>query len=138
MKVDRLAAQGLIVQLNIEQRAEIERQRQVSPTGRVRIDLTPEQQPEYAQAVAEEEASIAAHRERCHKRQQAAQEPGFSGDLRRAINAARRLSRELAAQLGIDVQLLEDFRCRDATLPTDVVDRLVDVLHLRLMAEIHG
>jgi hypothetical protein len=128
----------LTVQLTPEQRAELERQRQANPKGRVRIDLTPEQRAEYAQAVAEEEASIAANRERFQKRQQAAQEPGFSGDLRRAINAARRPSLELAAQLGIDVQLLEDFRCGDGTLPTDVVGRLVDVLHLRLMAEIHG
>lgn len=126
------------MQLTTEQRAELERQRQANPTGRVRIELTPEQRAEYAQAVAEEEASIAANRGRFQKRRQAAQEPGFSGDLRRAINAARRPSHELAAQLGIDVRLLEDFRCGDATLPTDVVDRLVNVLHLRLMAEIHG
>lgn len=126
------------MQLTPEQRIEVERQRRENPGGRVRIEFTPEQRAEYAQAVAEEEASVAPNRERFQKRQQAAREPGFSGDLRRAINAARRPSRELAAQLGIDVQLLEDFRCGDATLPTDVVDRLVGVLRLRLMAEIHG
>lgn len=62
----------------------------------------------------------------------AEQEPGFSGDLRRAITAARLSSHELAGKLGIDVQLLEDFRAGEATLPSDVIARLVALLGLCL------
>jgi hypothetical protein len=82
-----------------------------------------------------EKPPIFARRE---AQEQAEREPGFSGDLRRAITAARRPSHELAADLGIDVRLLENFRAGDATLPSNVVDRLVATLGLRLTAEISG
>jgi ribosome-binding protein aMBF1 (putative translation factor) len=64
----------------------------------------------------------------------AEQEPGFSGDLRRAITAAQTPSHDLADQLGIDVLLLEEFRAGNATLPSDVISRLVAILGLRLTA----
>lgn len=126
------------MQLTPEQRAEMDRERCENPTARgVHVKLTPEQRDEYLRIAAAEDAGREANIGAIRKRDLAAEEPGFSGDLRRAINAARRPSRELAAQLGIDVRLLEEFRAGEATLQSDAVDRLVHVLGLRLVAETH-
>lgn len=66
----------------------------------------------------------------------ALEEPGFSGDLRRAISAARKAPSELARELETDADLLSVFLAGDAELPTDVVDRLVALLRLKLVMEI--
>lgn len=123
------------MQLTPEQRAELERQRRENPGGRLQIEFTAEQAEEYRRMAAEENAAREANIAQIRQRDQAAAEPGFSGDLRRAIRSARRRPEDLAAELGIDVQLLEDFRKGEATLPSDVVDRLVAVLGLRLVTE---
>ncbi len=124
------------MKLTPEQQAEIERQRGEDPDARQHVELTPQQREQRRKAVAEEEAgrpaNVAAH----HARQAAAKEPGLSGDLRRAINASGRRPEELAAAAGIDLHLLSDFRAGTAVLPSDAVDRLAEVLGLRLMAEI--
>lgn len=49
---------------------------------------------------------------------------------------SRRPVNELAATLGVDAQLLSDFRAGEAELSAAVLDRLVDALGLRLMQEI--
>jgi hypothetical protein len=119
--------------LTDQQRAEIERQRRENPGGRIMIDPTPEQDEEYRRMVEIEEAGREANIAFVKKRDAAADEPGFSGDLRRAIRSSRRDQRELASDLGIDVELLEAFRAGDAALPSDVIDRLVDLLGLKLV-----
>jgi hypothetical protein len=58
-----------------------------------------------------------------------------AGNLRRAINAARRPSASLAADVGISVELLEDFRAGEALLTSDVIDRLVRTLDLKVSSE---
>lgn len=123
------------MKLTDEQRAEIERQRRESPGERIVIEETPEQAAEYRRAVAEEEAGRAANIAYCRKLDAAAAEPGFAGDLRRAIKAAKRDPRALADDLNISVELLEDFLAGDATLPSDVVDRVATVLGLKLVVE---
>jgi ribosome-binding protein aMBF1 (putative translation factor) len=100
--------------------------------------LTPDEATRYREIRAQIEAEKPAIFARRDAQEQAEREPGFSGDLRRAITAARRPSHELAAELGIDVRLLEEFRAGEATLPSDVVNRLVETLGLRLTAVIHG
>ncbi|MEX1028004.1 MAG: hypothetical protein WD049_08365 [Candidatus Paceibacterota bacterium] len=70
------------------------------------------------------------------KLQAAATKPGFFGDVRRAIALSRRPVETLAADIGIDVRLLSEFRAGDAELPSAALDRLLDVLGLRLMQEI--
>lgn len=122
-----------MIQLTPEQKAELERQRQAT---RLTIKLTAEQRAEYERIVEVEERGREANIAKFHKLQSAKQEPGFSGALRRAISADSRLPHELAAAVKIDVRLLEDFRTGDATLPSDAIDRLVDALHLRLVAEL--
>ena len=121
--------------LTNEQRAEIERQRHENPGQRIVIEETPEQAAEYRRAVAEEEAGREANIAFSRKLDAAAAEPGFSGDLRRAIKAAKRDPRALASDLKIRVELLEDFLAGDAALPTDVVDRVAVLLGLKLVAE---
>jgi hypothetical protein len=74
----------------------------------------------------------ALNAEHCRKIEAAAAAPGFSGDLRRAINAALIPTHRLAAMCGVEPERLELFRAGDAELPTGVVDRLAEVLHLAL------
>jgi ribosome-binding protein aMBF1 (putative translation factor) len=100
--------------------------------------LTPQEAARYRDIRAQIEAEKPSIFARRDAQVQAEREPGFSGDLRRAITTACRPSHELAAELGIDVRLLEDFRVGEATLPSDVIDRLVATLGLRLTAEISG
>jgi ribosome-binding protein aMBF1 (putative translation factor) len=125
------------MRLTPEQQAQAEQARQEGRRS-VHLTLTDEQRADQQKRIAEEEGmrqeNIAAYR----RRRQAEAEPGFSGDLRRAILAARRRPDELAAAAGISVELLEDFREGSADLPLDVVDKLVGVLGLRLMAEIRA
>lgn len=68
--------------------------------------------------------------------QAAETEETFSGRLRRAITVSRRNPEALANEIGIDPQTLAGFCCGDETLPSDVIDRLIAALDLRLMQEI--
>jgi len=121
------------MKLTPEQRVEVERQRREHPGQRIMIQFTPEQAAEYERAVAEEEASREANIAKVKKMDAAAAEVGFSGELRRAIRSCHRDHRELARTLGIDVELLDAFRAGDAALPSDVIDRLVELLGLKLV-----
>lgn len=123
------------MKLTDEQRVEIERQRRENPGARIVIDETPEQAEEYRRAIAEEEAGREANIAYIRKLEAAAAEPGFSGDLRRAIKAAQRDPRALAHDLQIRSELLESFLIGEAALPTDVVDRVAAVLGLKLVVE---
>ena len=66
----------------------------------------------------------------------AAGQPGFFGDVRRAIALSGRRVEELAKDTGIDPRLLSDFRAGEVDLPSAALDRLLDILGLRLMLEI--
>jgi hypothetical protein len=65
----------------------------------------------------------------------AAEQPGFFGDVRRAILASRRPIDELAAAIGVDARVLSDFRAGNEELPAGALDRLLETLGLRLMQE---
>jgi hypothetical protein len=71
--------------------------------------------------------------ERWRKLEAAAAAPGFSGELRRAIDAARVPSHRLAARCVVDVAELEAFREGDSELPSGAIDRLVAELGLTLI-----
>lgn len=68
----------------------------------------------------------------------ASNEPGFSGDLRRAIDAQRIHPRRLADECGVDWRVLDDFRSGDATLPSDIIDRLVQRLGIKVSLAASG
>jgi hypothetical protein len=77
------------------------------------------------------------------RRMQAAEaEEGFLGDLRRGISAALIRERKgvfrFAEQVGIDADRLESFREGEATLSSDTVARLVEMLGLHLTADAHS
>ena len=103
---------------------------------RVVLDLTPEQEAEWETAVQQELAGKDENLEHLRKVKAAAEQKGFSGDLRRAITLARRPIRELAAEIGVDWRVLSDFRAGDTELPSPALDRLIASLGLRLMQEI--
>lgn len=122
-----------------EQLAEIARQRAANPTARgVHIEFTPEQREEYlclANAVDAGREEDIAH---VRALETAAREPGFSGDLRRAIMAARIASAQLAEQIGVPVNDFENFRAGRQVLTSDVIERLIDVLGLHLATASQG
>ncbi len=87
-------------------------------------------------AINEERGGLEANAGKLNQLLLAEQEPGFSGSLRRAISRSQRPIVDLAAEVTVDPRVLDAFRAGAMTLPSDVVDRLVDVLHLRLVAEL--
>ena len=100
------------------------------------IGFTDQQKDQWEAAVQEELAGKEENIAHLRKIQAAAEQPGFYGDLRRAIAAFRRSVDELSARIGVDQRLLSDFRAGDAELPAAALERPVDTLGLRLMQEI--
>jgi hypothetical protein len=123
------------MQLTPEQRKQAQAAR-AAGERRVMLEFTPEQRAEWQASVEQELADKDVNIERFHKRRASEQEPGFLGDLRRAITASRGNPQLLAEQVGIDWRQLSDFRCGETTLPSDVIDRLIAALGLRLMQDI--
>jgi hypothetical protein len=81
-------------------------------------------------------AGMEANKAYARKLVRAAEEPGFSGDLRRAIRASRRRPDQLAAEIGVDPELFDRFCTGEADLPTPALDRLINELGLKLVAEV--
>ena len=123
------------MQLTPQQQEQIRAAKEAGET-RATVEFTSGQKQEWEAAVAAElvvkEENIAHHQ----KIQNAAREPGFLGDVRRAITFSRRPVSQLAAELDIDERLLSDFRAGDAELPSAALAKVVDILGLRLMQEI--
>jgi hypothetical protein len=123
------------MQLTPEQQQQIQRAR-AAGEQRTTLQFTAQQRDEWQAAVQEEllgQADNIAHQ---RKIKAAADQPGFFGDVRRAILCSRRPVNDLAAEIGIEPRLLSDFRAGDADLPAAALDSLIDVLGLRLMQEI--
>jgi len=118
-----------------DQWTEVERQRRENPGGRIVIEPTPEQSEEYRRAVEVEEAGREANISYARRVLAAAREPGFSGDLRRAYGAARRMPDDVAREVGVDVEVLANFLAGDASLPSDAIEQLVAVLRLKLVPQ---
>ncbi len=75
---------------------------------------------------------------RLRRMRAAADEPTFSGQLRRAIHALHQQEMFLPTLLDrahVSWDVLEPFLLGDALLSGDVIDRLVDVLQLELHAK---
>lgn len=99
--------------------------------------LTPDQAARMRQLATAAEAERADNDEYFRHARVAAAEPTFSGQLRRAIHSIHQqqmLLPTLLREADVDWATLEPFMVGDATLPTDVVDRLVSVLKLELHA----
>ncbi|MDZ4659176.1 MAG: hypothetical protein SH868_16515 [Bythopirellula sp.] len=103
---------------------------------RINLQFTQEQQAEWKNAVEEEWATKDENIAHYHKVMKAAEQPGFFGDIRHAVQLSRRPLAELAAEIGVERRFLSDFLAADAELPVTALDRLVEVPGLRLMQEI--
>jgi hypothetical protein len=103
---------------------------------RIYMELTPEQKKEYREAVAQEMARKEANIAGARKVRAAAEQPGFFGDVRRAILLSRPSVPDLATEIGVEYRVLSDFMAGDAELPAAALDRLLEKLGLRLMQEI--
>ncbi|MCI0335569.1 MAG: hypothetical protein L0228_20365 [Planctomycetes bacterium] len=123
------------MQLTPEQKEQL-RQAKERGERRVYMQLTPVQKKEYREAVAQEMAGKEANIARCHKIKAAAEQPGFFGDVRRAILLSRPSIGDLATTIGVEPRLLSDFQAGEADLPAAALDRLLETLGLRLMHEI--
>lgn len=123
------------MQLTPEQQDEV-RKAIAAGNNRVTIGFTAQQKDQWEAAVQEEFAGKDENIAHLRKMQAAVEQPGFFGDLRRAIAASRRSVEELSTEIGVGQRLLSDFRAGDAELPAVALERLVDTLGLRLMREI--
>ena len=103
---------------------------------RVRLSFTPQQKAEWEAALQRELAGREENIAHFRKIQAAAEQPGFFGDVRRAIALSRKPIHQLAAEIGVDATLLSDFRAGEEHLPAAALDRLLESLGLRLMQEI--
>jgi ribosome-binding protein aMBF1 (putative translation factor) len=121
--------------LTPEQQDEVRKAR-AAGDKRVMIGFSTLQKDQWESAVRKELAGKEENIAHLRKIQAAAEQPGFFGDLRRAIMASRRSVEELSAEIGVDQRLLSDFRAGDTELPAAALERLVDTLGLRLMQEI--
>lgn len=106
--------------------------------SRVHLDLTPDQQSEVRRGIEEEEAGRDENIEAFHRREAAEAEPGFFGDLRRAVSASGRSPIAIAEEIGTPLDTFEDFLEGQGVLAPEAIARLVSALGLRLMAEIPG
>jgi hypothetical protein len=123
------------MQLNPEQQ---EQARQAKARGerRVFVSFTPEQRKDWRKMVDMDLASKDENIAHARKIKTAAEQPGFFGDIRRAILLSRPSINELALQIGVEPRVLSDFRAADGDIPATALDRLVEALGLRLMQEI--
>lgn len=123
------------MQLTPEQQ-EQSRQAKAAAEKRVTLRFVTQQQQEWQTIVEQELAGTAENIVHFRKIKAAAEQRGFLGDVRRAISLSRWPIQELANEIGINAHLLSDFRAGDADLPSAALDRLIEVLGLRLMQEI--
>ena len=121
--------------LTPEQQKQVEQAR-ASGENRVTVSFTSQQKAEWQAAVQQELAGKEENIARIRKITTPAEQPGFFGDVRRAVSLSRRPVQELAAEIGVDWRLLSDFRAGDAELPSAAIEKLIATLALRLMQEI--
>jgi transcriptional regulator with XRE-family HTH domain len=62
----------------------------------------------------------------------AAKETTLSGELRRAVHASELSLSKIAANAGITAVMLDEFLTGERSLPSDVLDRLAQVLGYEL------
>jgi hypothetical protein len=103
---------------------------------RVTLQATAAQKAAWREAVTQELAGKDENVAQFRKIKTAAEQPGFFGDVRRAIVLSRRPVAELARVIGVEPRKLSDFRAGEAELPSAALERLVETLGLRLMQEI--
>jgi hypothetical protein len=107
----------------------------MSPVHRIVKTFTAAEKAAWEAAVAEAESEVPETLEYFRKATAAAAEETFSGELRRAIHHVhdRQMTLDaLLAAAGIPWDALEPFMVGEASLPSDVIDRLAGALGLHL------
>ncbi len=102
--------------------------------GRVHGTLTPAQQRRLEAvraSIAEELPDLIRRNQLAHD---ARKERTFSGALRRAIHQFPLAPLKIAAEAGITWRKLDGFLTGERPLPSDVIDRLVKVVRMRIPA----
>lgn len=123
------------MELTPEQQQQIQQAKATGET-RVNVDFTDQQKADWHRAAREEQDARDATIGQMEKIREAAQQPGFFGDVRRAISSSRRPVSALAAMIGVEPSSLSDFRAAEAELPAKALEMLIAELGLRLMIEI--
>lgn len=123
------------MQLTPQQQTQL-REAKALDQQRVSLHFTAKQKGDWRDAVEQELAGKEENLAHFRKIQKAAEQPGLFGDVRRAIALSRRPLAELAAAIGVEPDLLSDFRAGEMELPSTALDRLAETLGLRLMQEI--
>jgi hypothetical protein len=105
--------------------------------ARIMKEFTPAEREAWQRSVAEAESPAERAESEAYFRlaKAAAAEPTFSGELRRAIHSIhqRRMFLDtLLERAQVDWATLRPFMIGEAPLPSDVIDRLVNVLGLHL------
>lgn len=72
------------------------------------------------------------HVTEAHRRRAAMEEPGLSGELRRAMAANRLGIDRLSERSGVPLEALNAFMAGNAPLDTDAAGRIADVLNYHL------
>ena len=95
---------------------------------RITRDLTDTERTRLQQLRQQIEAELPDMAARDQLRKEAREEATISGELRRATHASPMSLSAIAAEVGIDPILLDEFLTGERTLRSDVLDRLAGVL----------
>ncbi len=101
----------------------------------IKLNFTPEQLADWRKAVAVAEAEAPSLIARMNRMDAARQEPGFSGALRRALAELEMPPAHAAKKAGVDPGAIFAFCEGTGVLSSDIIDQLVERLHLRIVLE---
>jgi hypothetical protein len=99
---------------------------------RIHRELTPEARARLHDAQERIAAELPELIKRDRMRKAASEEATFSGELRRAIHKSDLTITQIASMCGLSLLELDEFLTGERTLDTEVVDRLVETLKLKL------
>lgn len=100
---------------------------------RIYRELTPEEQARLERAREQVTEELPELIERHQMAKDAEQEDTFSGELRRRIHRSGIPISQIAGECSIDLTELDEFLTGERTPPSDVIDRLVEVLGCKLV-----
>jgi len=100
---------------------------------RIYRQLTPDEQQRLERARAAVAQELPDLMRRDQLRTDAAKEDTVSGALRRRIHRGGIPVTEIAERCGVELRELDEFLTGERTLPSDVIDRLVDILDCKLV-----
>src|SRR6185369_13864705 len=103
------------MKLTTEQQEQV-RQAKARGEQRLFMQFTSEQKKSWREAIDQEMATKGENIVHFRKIKAAAEQPGFFGDVRRAILLSRPSIDDLATAIGVDPRILSDFQAGDAEL----------------------